>query len=553
MPTILAGFWRGGQLVLAAIFLMAWGLHAQPADLLIENAKIYTGNPKQPVANSLASIGERIVYVGDADPRWAGPRTRRLNLNGATVVPGFIDSHGHMAGLGSMLKSLNFRRAGSVAAIVAQVRQAAAAAPNRQWIVGRAWDQTEWGGEFPTADQLDEAAPRHPVFLKRVDGHAAWVNRRALEIADINSSTPDPEGGRILRDTSGKPTGILIDKAQALVERKIPARTPQEIEEAIAAAARECARLGITGVHDAGLGVRELEAYRRLIANNDLPVRIYAMIGGAGALWQEYLARGPEIGPKLTVRSIKLMSDGAMGSRGAAFLKPYADDSANSGLLILSRKEIEEVARQGVARGFQVNTHAIGDRANRTVLEAYAAVLRGKNDKRFRIEHAQVIVPEDLRLFESNSVIASIQSAHATSDMRWAEARLGKDRLEGAWLARSFLRSGVPIANGSDFPVEDANPLRGFYAAVARQDEDGQPPQGFLPAERLTREQALRSWTWAGAYAAFEEKDKGTLEAGKLADFVVLSADILTVPAPEILEAQVRMTVLGGQVVYSAE
>jgi predicted amidohydrolase YtcJ len=388
------------------------------------------------------------------------------------------------------------------------------------------------------------------VYLTRVDGHAAWVNRKALDLAGINRETHDPPGGKIIRNAAGEPTGVLIDRAQGLVSSKMPPPTPEQTERRLARGARECARLGLTGIHDAGVGPQELEAYRRLMAKGQLPVRVYAMIGGAGDLWRAYLAKGPETGDRLTVRSIKLMADGAMGSRGAAFWQPYSDDPGNTGLLLLTQEQIERVAREAVERGFQVNTHAIGDRANRTVLEAYAAVLGGKNDKRFRIEHAQVVSLPDFRLFAENSVIASIQSTHATSDMRWAEARLGPDRLAGAWAARRFLNAGIAIANGSDFPVEDPNPLWGFYAAVTRQDHHGHPPGGFLPEQKLTREEALRSWTLGPAFASFEEHSKGTLETGKLADFIMLSRDIMKAPAEDLLKARVLMTVLDGEIVY---
>jgi predicted amidohydrolase YtcJ len=277
---------------------------------------------------------------------------------------------------------------------------------------------------------------------------------------------------------------------------------------------------------------------------------VYAMIGGEGPLWREYLKRGPELGDRLTVRSIKLVADGALGSRGAALKKPYSDDPGNSGLLILQEKDVERVARDAVARGFQVNTHAIGDRANRTVLDAYAAALGGPNDKRFRVEHAQVVSLEDVPLFQKYSIIASMQATHATSDMPWAEARLGPERVKGAYAWRRFLSLGVHVPDGSDFPVEDPNPLWGFYAAITRQDRDGNPPDGWFPDQRMTREEALRSWTLEGAYAAFEEKDKGSLEPGKLADFVMLSEDIMHIPPARILKTRVTMTVVGGEVVY---
>jgi predicted amidohydrolase YtcJ len=525
---------------------------AQPAGLVVENARVYTGVPREAPARGLAVEGGRVVYVGDDLKPWIGPNTQRIDASGATVVPGFIDSHAHMAALGEMLESVNLRGLTSIDAVAAAIGKAASSKQEGEWIQGRAWDQTNWGGEFPTSEPITLVAPDHPVYLTRVDGHAAWVNRRALEIAGITRDTPDPPGGRILRDRNDNPTGVLIDRAMGLAASRIPSHTPAQTERFLERAAQECARLGLTGVHDAGIGAGELRAYRKLIAENRLPVRIYAMIGGAGDLWREYLQKGPEIGERLTVRSIKLMSDGAMGSRGAALLEPYADDEDNRGLLILKQEEIERVARDAVKAGFQVNTHAIGDRANRTVLDAYAAVLGCRNDKRFRIEHAQIIAPTDFEKFARNSVIASIQSTHATSDMRWAEARLGRERLAGAWCARRFIELGVPVANGSDFPVEDPNPLWGFYAAVTRQDHEGQPGDGFLPEQKLARDEALRTWTFGGAYAAFEGKQKGTLEPGKLADFVMLSEDIMSVAAEKILKAGVIMTVLGGEIVYRA-
>ena len=535
-------------LILALFAAVAAG---QTADLVVENARIYTGNSQAPRASFIAVAGTKIIHIGEPAPQLIGTNTKRIDARGSAILPGFIDSHAHLAGLGDLMDSLNLRGVNSVDKVTVLVGKAASSARKGQWIRGRAWDQTNWGGKFPDAKPLTETAPDNPVYLTRIDGHASWVNRKALEIAGITRSTADPPGGKIVRNADGEPTGILIDRAQGLVSAKIPQRSAEETERRLAKAARECARLGLTGIHDAGVGGQELEAYRRLIAAGKLPLRVYAMIGGAGELWRSYLERGPELGEYLTVRSIKLMADGAMGSRGAAFWQPYSDDRSNTGLLILSKEQVEAVGRDAVRHGFQVNTHAIGDRANRTVLDAYAAVLHGKNDKRFRIEHAQVVSLPDFKLFADNSVIASIQSTHATSDMRWAEARLGPDRIAGAWSARRFLNAGARIANGSDFPVEDPNPLWGFYAAITRQDHAGQPSGGFLPGEKLTREEALRSWTLDAAFAAFEEKLKGTLEAGKLADFIMLSKDIMAIDPPEILKTRVTMTVLGGKIVHS--
>ncbi len=532
--------------------LLAGQVFGQTAELAVLNARIYTVDPNRPRASAIAVKDGLILAVGDDVSRHLGPATRRIDALGATLVPGFIDCHGHMRGLGESLEILNLREARSVEEVLAQVAKAAAARTAGEWIRGRSWDQTRWpGARFPTAEQLSRVSPNHPVYLTRVDGHAGWANRKALELAGVTAATGDPPGGKILRDGSGAPTGVLIDRAQGLVTRHIPPPTREQVRQRLSRAAAECARLGLTTVHDAGVGDEEIAAYREMIAGDRLPVRIYAMIREEGALWREYLQKGPEIGDKLTVRSIKLVADGALGSRGAYLKEPYADEPGNRGLLIVPGKDIERVARAAVERGFQVNTHAIGDGANRIVLDAYAAALGGKNDRRFRIEHSQVVALEDILLFAANSVIASMQATHATSDMRWAEARLGAPRARGAYAWRRFLSLGVPVANGSDFPVENANPLWGFYASITRQDHDGRPAGGWMPEQRMRREEALQSWTMAGAFAAFEESRKGSLGAGKLADFVLLSQDIMEVPPARILQTRVKMTVLGGRVVYS--
>ncbi len=431
--------------------------------------------------------------------------------------------------------------------------QLAAAKPKGEWVTARNWDQTNWGGSLPTASDLDKAAPDHPVYLTRVDGHAAWANSAALRLAGVTSKTQDPPGGKIIRDANGNPTGVLIDRAMGLVRSKIPPATYAQTKQQLELAARECARLGLTGVHDAGVSRDDLRAYRELIAEDRFPLRIYAMIGGDGSLWKEYLARGPEIGDKLTVRAIKLVADGALGSRGAAMWQPYSDEKGNTGLLMTTKEDIERVSREAAAKGFQVCTHAIGDRANRIVLDAYAAALGGRNDKRFRVEHAQVVSLPDFQMFADYSITASIQATHATSDMRWIAQRVGPDRVAGAYAWQRFLKLGVPVANGSDFPVEEPNPMLGLYASITRQDVKGEPPGGWTPDQRMTREQALQSFTVGAAHAAFEEKLKGTLEPGKLADFIVLDRDIMTVEPKQIPTAKVRMTVLGGRIVHEGK
>lgn len=516
---------------------------------MVVNARIYAAARAKPVT-ALAVKDGRVLAVGEAALRHAGPRTRRVNLGGAAVFPSFIDSHAHMRGLGALLESRDLRHVKSVAEIAAYVKERAAAVPKGEWIVARNWDQTNWGGSFPAAVDLDGAAPDHPVFLSRVDGHAAWVNSLALKLAGIHDGTPDPPGGKIIRDGQGRATGVLIDRAMGLVRDKMPPPSYAQIKRQLELAARECARLGLAGVHDAGVSAEDLRAYRELLAEGKLPVRVYAMIGGAGLLWREYLKKGPETGPFLTVRAIKLYADGALGSRGAALWQPYSDDKQNTGLLITAKEDIEKVAREAVQHGFQVCTHAIGDRANRIVLDAYAAALGGANDRRFRIEHAQVVPLPDFRLFKEYSVIPAIQATHATSDMRWAEARLGPDRVAGAYAWKRFLALGIPVPNGSDFPVEEANPFLGFYASITRQDRDGNPPGGWMPDQKMTREEALESWTIHGAYAAFEEKLRGTLEPGKYADFIVLDRDILTIPPKDILQTRVKMHFVNGRLVH---
>lgn len=526
---------------------------AQVADLVVENATVYTVDKTKPAANGFAVKDGKFIAVGGNLGKYIGPSTRRMDLKGAAVTPGLIDSHVHMRSLGDMLETFDLRFVKSPGEVAAIVKLAGDKLPAGEWVRGRNWDQTNWGGEFPNADDLSRVVNDRPVYLTRVDGHAGWANRKAMELAGITRETADPPGGQIIRDKSGNPTGVLIDRAQNLVTRKIPGLTQDQVTRRLRLAAQAAVRLGMTGVHDAGIGVQEYKGYKQLIAEGALPVRVYAMIGGTGELWQEAVKRGQEIGTHLTVRSVKLYGDGALGSRGAALWQPYSDDKSTSGLLVTTVETLNDQIKEVAAKGFQVCTHAIGDRANRIVLDAYAKVLPKGNDRRFRVEHAQVVSLPDFQKFVDYKVIPAMQATHATSDMRWAEKRLGPDRVMGAYAWKRFLKMGVPIANGSDFPVEDPNILFGFYASFTRQDANGYPEGGWMPDQKLTREEALESFTLSAAYAAFEEKEKGSIAVGKWADFVVFEKDIMKVEPKEVLGTRVRYTVVGGKVVYERQ
>jgi predicted amidohydrolase YtcJ len=535
------------------LFLMAGMAAAQVADLVVENAVVYTVDETKPAANGFAVKDGKFLAVGGDLKKHIGPNTKRLDAQGRAVIPGLIDAHVHLRSLGDMLETFDLRWVKTPAAVAQIVKAAADKLPPGEWVQGRNWDQTNWGGVFPTADDLSKVVNDRPVYLRRVDGHAGWANRKALELAGITKATQDPPGGQIIRDAAGNPTGVLIDRAMGLVTRKIPGLTDAAVKRRLKLAVDASAKLGLTGVHDAGIGIQERNAFRELQAAGQLPVRVYAMIGGTGELWQEYQKKAPEIGPFLTVRSVKLYADGALGSRGAALWQPYTDDKSTSGLMVTTEEtlmgQIEEVA----ATPFQVCTHAIGDKANRVVLDAYAKVLKGKNDRRFRVEHSQVVSLPDFQKFVANSVVASMQATHATSDMRWAEKRLGPDRIAGAYAWRKYLQMGIPLANGSDFPVEDPNPLWGFYAAFTRQDHEGYPAGGWMPEQKLTREEALKSFTLTPAYAAFEEKQKGSITPGKLADFVILEKDIMKIAPKEVLTTKIMATYVGGREVYAAK
>ena len=528
------------------------------ADLVVTNGRIYTADAARPVVDAMAIRGGRVVFVGDRAGAKAltGAATQVLNLDGQTVIPGMTDAHAHVLGLGQSLRNVDLVGTTSYDAVIARVVERAMQTPKGEWIIGRGWDQNDWGDtRWPSHEALSRAVPDHPVYLERVDGHAAVVNALAMQRAGITRATKDPSGGQIIRDARGEPIGVLVDNAQSLVERSIPAATRAQVKGMIAAAITEMHRWGLTGVHDAGASAQTLELYEELGREGALDMRLYAMISDHAPTLEAWFRRGPQSGlfdGRLWVRSIKLYQDGALGSRGAALLEPYSDDASTSGLLVSAPAHIREVADHALVAGFQVNTHAIGDRGNRLVLDAYQAALaaRATADHRFRVEHAQILHSDDIPRFAALGVIPSMQASHQTSDMYWAGNRLGETRLRGAYAWRSLLETGTIIPNGSDFPVEYVDPLISFKASVSRQDAKGWPVGGWFPEQRMTREEALKSMTIWPAYAAFQERELGSLTPGKHADFVVLDQDLLRIPDAMLSQVRVRSTWFAGRKVY---
>jgi len=546
---------------MTSVLLILLALQQAPADLIVTNARIYTSDVNRPVAEALAVRDGLIAFVGSnrGALALAGPKTERLDLSGRTVITGMVDAHAHLLGLGQALRTVDLVGTKSYDEVIARVVERAKTARPGEWIRGRGWDQNDWADtRFPTHAALSRAVPNNPVYLTRVDGHAALVNAKALELAQVTAATADPAGGRLIRDSANNPTGVLVDNAQAVVGRVIPAASPAELREQTLAAIAEANRWGLTGIHDAGVDAPGIDVYEALAKDGRYNLRNYVMVRASDSVLDAYMRRGPQkglYGGRLWIRAIKLVADGALGSRGAALLEPYSDDPGNTGLLTTPPERIKSVAVRALRAGFQVNVHAIGDRANRIVLDQFEAALREvpTADHRFRIEHAQILSYQDIPRFAELDVIPSMQGSHQTSDMYWAPNRLGLARLSGAYAWRSLLNTGVIIPNGSDFPVEAVNPLISFHAFITRQDADNYPPGGWMPEQRTTRQEALWSITLWPAYASFMEKESGTLTAGKFADFVVLDRDIMTVAPEEILRTRVLMTVLAGRTVYKYE
>ena len=524
----------------------------------MENGTIFSasvvlaGASQTPLKNgSVYVVDGRVRDVGPtAEIRRAHPNAKVIDAPGATILPGLTDAHAHLYGLGLALDEVDLGGTTSFDEVLSRLKPRVTSATANEWIEGRGWDQTRWPSkEFPTAAALDAAISDHPVWLKRVDGHAGVANTVAMRLAGITAATSDPPGGRLIRDAQGNPTGVFIDHAQSLIESRIPGATFDQVKRRVLAAAESIAANGLTEIHDAGAEADTMRAVRELVDERKFPIRLYQMVSDAPDLLSEWFKRGPMIdyGGRWTVRSVKMYSDGALGSRGAALLAPYSDDPNNSGLLVSTVEHMTDVARRGRGAGFQMNTHAIGDRGVRNVIDAYEAAGVAPAE-RWRIEHLQVVAPSDFPRVAHDGIIASMQPTHATSDMRWAEARLGSERVKGAYAWRTVLNSGAQIALGSDFPVEDVNPWFGIYSAVTRQNQQGEPAGGWYPDQKLTLAEAIRGFTLDAAYAAFEESSRGTIEPGKLADFTIVDGDVYASTA--LFATKTRMTVVGGGIVY---
>ena len=545
---------RTGALALVAM-LIAPAVHAAAG--VVVNARIHTMDEAQPVAEAMAwDETGRIVAVGGRDAVLAAARGAPVkDLAGATVVPGLIDAHGHLMSLGESLMQADLVGTRDKSEVIERLRAFEATLPRGAWLTGRGWDQNDWPQhDFPTAADLDAAFPDRPVWLERIDGHAGWANRAAMQrVKRSLDGEWQPEGGRIVR-VDGRATGVFVDRATELVTDVIPPPDETVRAEALRRALAATASVGLTGVHDMGTSLADLRLYRRFADDGKLSLRVNAYADGDGDALAEICAHGPyrHPGGRLRMGGVKFYADGALGSRGAALLSAYSDDPRNRGILVTKPEALGAAIVKARRCGAQVATHAIGDRGNRIVLENYAYALgeAARSDHRWRIEHAQVVALTDIRLFADLRVVASMQPTHATSDMPWAESRLGTQRLAGAYAWRRFLNAHVHLALGSDFPIESADPRLGIYAAVTRQDLSGFPPGGWLPSQRLTPYEALRGFTSDAAWAGFTDLEVGRLTRGRRADFVVLGADPLKAPPGKLATIPVLSTWLDGSPVY---
>ena len=533
-------------------------------DLILVNGNVYTVNKKQPRAEAIAVRDQRIIFVGlNEDARkFRGDKTRIIDLGGKTVVPGFTDAHCHIFGIGEREMKLNLEGTNTLEDFLARVKERVAQTERGKWITGRGWIETFWKPpQFPARQDLDKIAPDDPVLLTRADGHASVVNSAALNIARIDKNTPNPFGGEILKDkATGEPTGMLLDNAQDLVGKNIPKPTEAEREQALLRGIDREIGLGWCEIQNAGSHKEDIDLIKKAFGVGKIKIRFVNAVYGPGEAAQRFSRDGATINAfdhHFTQRTIKVSFDGALGSRGAALLKPYNDAPDSSGFLTEKPEELRPMFEEALRRGIQVETHAIGDRANRIILDLYEQAFKAVppeqrkiREPRWRVEHAQIVDAADIPRFAKLGVIPSMQPSHAISDLFFARSRLGLDRLDGAYAWQSFLKSGAIICGGSDAPIERGEPMIEFYAAVARKSIRGESTEGWHPEQAVSREQALKMFTIWPAYAAFEEKDKGSIEVGKLADFTVLSQDVMKIPAPEILKTRCAITIIGGEIVY---
>jgi hypothetical protein len=551
------------SLALSVLSLAPACSRSEPADKVFVNAAVYTANDAQPTAEAVAVKGNTIVFVGSvADAKaYQGEATEVIDLTGRTLLPGFVDAHIHLSGVGARELTLNLEGTKSLDEMIARVKERVDQAKPGEWVTGRGWIETPWTPRrFPTRQDLDAIAPNNPVFLTRADGHAGVANSAALRLAGITASTKPPFGGDILKDAKGQPTGMLIDRAQGLVGQMVPDATEEQRDQAILVGARRSIEIGWTQVQDAGGSWNDVTRMRRLYRDGVLRLRVYKAVHGPGPAADSLFANGISIGEfdgRFTVRTIKGVLDGALGSRGALLLAPYSDAPDKIGLLLTPLEQYRPMLVQALKAGVQVETHAIGDSANRLLLNTYEeafnavpAAERKVAEPRWRDEHTQIVEPSDLPRFKKLGVIPSMQPSHAIGDLYFAPSRLGSERLKGAYAWQTLLKDGNVIAGGSDAPVERGEPMIEFYGAVARRSITGDQTPDWHPEEAMTRDQALKAFTLWPAFAAFEEKQRGTIAVGKWADFTVLDQDIMKIPETEILKTKNVMTVIGGEVVY---
>ncbi len=537
-------------LILAAIMsVIACSTPRKTVDLLVKDATVYTVDESFSTCTAFVVRDGRIVDTGsteEMESRYKASST--LSLEGKFVYPGWIDAHCHFFGYGMNLNAVDVAGTSSVEEIILMLKEYQKSNPGT-WITGRGWDQNDWEvKEFPDRWMLDKHFPDTPILLRRIDGHAAWVNTKALEEAGVTAESKVDGGTLVLKD--GQPSGIFIDNAITLVDSKVPVPNEQEMKAALKEAEQNCFQVGLTSVQDAGLSKSVVQLIDNQHQSGALKIRINAWLSPSEENFTHYVEKGPYRTDYLSVNTIKLFTDGALGSRGALMIGDYSDDPGNHGLLVTPLDKLEAWSRRAYENNFAVATHCIGDGANRETLKIYASILEGKNDRRWRIEHAQVIHPDDFHYFGDYNIVPSVQSTHATSDMYWADERVGEERIKGAYAYKQLLDENGWIPNGSDFPVERINPLFGFYASVARKDQEGYPGGGFQMENALSREQALRAMTIWAARAGFEEDLKGSIEPGKLADFVVTSKDLMTAPEAELFSIKVDATCSGGEKVY---